>query len=183
MTRTISNFVLFQIGWFACVLGAANSMPWTGVVVAALIVTWHLSRSPRPAPELSLILSAVGIGVVFDTLLVQSGWLVYNSPIPSASFAPVWIIALWCCFATTLNVSMRWMHGRWLVAALLGLVAGPIAYLGGAALGGVEVVALTPALIALGAGWALATPLLVRIASRLDGWSILDTPTTAMARG
>ncbi|MEK9940662.1 MAG: DUF2878 family protein, partial [Methylotenera sp.] len=32
----IINFVLFQLAWFACVLGAANSQPWLGVGVTLL---------------------------------------------------------------------------------------------------------------------------------------------------
>jgi len=38
----ILNFILFQIAWFACVLGAANAMPWLGVLVTVVILIWHL---------------------------------------------------------------------------------------------------------------------------------------------
>jgi hypothetical protein len=38
----LGNFVAFQTGWFACVLGAANGMPWLGVIVAVLVVGWHV---------------------------------------------------------------------------------------------------------------------------------------------
>ena len=38
MNRTLFNFVAFQVGWFSCVLGAANGLPLLGVLVVCLIV-------------------------------------------------------------------------------------------------------------------------------------------------
>ena len=49
------NFLLFQIAWFACVLGAANNLPWVGPLVVGLIVIYHLRarafRWPRAATD------------------------------------------------------------------------------------------------------------------------------------
>ena len=50
------NFAAFQLGWFACVLGGANQMPWLGTLVAALIISWHLSLAQRPGRELTLLI-------------------------------------------------------------------------------------------------------------------------------
>lgn len=37
------NFLAFQFGWFACVIGGANSVPWLGVAaVVSLAVGWAL---------------------------------------------------------------------------------------------------------------------------------------------
>lgn len=168
MARVIGNIVLFQIGWLACVIGAAQSLPWSGVAIALGIVAWHLWRSPRRRPELMLIVMATVAGMAFDTMLVTSGWLTFAAPIPWPALAPVWIVALWACFATTLNVGLRWLRGRPLVAGALGAAGGPLAYLGGEALGGVSLE--TTALLALAIGWACLMPLLVRAATHLDGW-------------
>ena len=32
------NYTLYQIGWFACVLGGASHRPWTGFLVAMILV-------------------------------------------------------------------------------------------------------------------------------------------------
>ena len=64
------NFVLFQIGWFACVLGAAHGMPSLGVAVATAVVAYHLLRASRARPELVLILVAAAIGFIVDSALV-----------------------------------------------------------------------------------------------------------------
>ena len=81
------------------------------------------------------------------------------------------MIALWPAFATTLNVSLRLLHRRIAMAGLLGAIAAPIAYYAGARLGAVEFVDPSAALLAIGAGWLVITPLLVWLAARLDGYA------------
>ena len=66
---------------------------------------------------------------------MAAGWLEYPSGILLSNTAPHWIVAMWVLFASTLNVSLRWLRGRWALATLLGAVAGPLAYYGGAGLG------------------------------------------------
>lgn len=176
----LANFLAFQIGWFACVLGGAHALPWVGTGIALAIVAWHLTRAARPKQELLLVLSAAVIGALFDSLLVALGWLVYPSGTLIAGTAPHWIVALWMLFAITLNLSLAWLKRRLWVAVLFGAIGGPLAYLGGAKLGALSFAAPTPALIALAIGWALFTPLLVMLARRFDGFvSRLDTATEA----
>jgi len=165
------NFVLFQIGWFACVIGAGRGWPLAGTAVAAVIVATHVLRAARPARELKLVGVALAIGLVWDSALVSSGWMRFTSGVLVGGIAPPWILALWALFATTLNVSLGWLKGRPVVAALLGGVAGPLSYWAGARLGAVEFVAVTPALGALAIGWAVMTPLLVAATGRFDGVS------------
>jgi hypothetical protein len=39
------NFIGFQIGWFACVIGAAQGQVILAISVVALIVAYHLYRN------------------------------------------------------------------------------------------------------------------------------------------
>jgi hypothetical protein len=165
-----ANFLVFQIGWFACVLGGAHGLPWVGTGIALAIVAWHLTRAVRPKQELRLVLSAAAIGALFDSMLVALGWLAYPSGTLIAGTAPHWIVALWMLFATTLNLSLAWLRRRLFIAVLFGAVGGPLAYLGGAKLGAMSILAPTPALIALAVGWALLTPVLVNLSMRFDGF-------------
>jgi hypothetical protein len=41
--RSVVNFVAFQIGWFAAVLGAGHDMPWLGVVIVPLVLLVNLA--------------------------------------------------------------------------------------------------------------------------------------------
>jgi len=168
--RIFLNFALFQVAWFACVLGAANGAPWLGPLVVAAVVAYHLKRVPEPRAEVILLMLAAMTGLVFDSLLVSAGWLAYSSGQWHPLLAPYWIVAMWIGFATTLNVSMAWLKGRSYLAFVLGAIGGPLAYLGGAKLGGVSLVDTTAALAALAMGWALIMPLLMLAAQRLDKW-------------
>lgn len=172
--RVLANFAAFQIGWFACVLGAAHDLPWAGTAVAAAIVAAHIGSAARPLQELKLVGIALLIGAVWDSALVMLGWLDFKSGFLVAGMAPHWILALWALFAITLNVSLAWLKARLAAAVLLGAVAGPLAYWGGVRLGAVSFVEPLPALIALSIGWALFTPLLVLLARRYDGIRAAD---------
>lgn len=163
------NVAAFQVGWFACVLGAANGAPLLGPLVVAAIVALHLKKATRPVREATLIVSAGLLGASWDSALVSAGWLAYPSGMLTAGLAPYWIVAMWMLFATTLNVSMRWLRSRIPCAALLGGIAGPLAFYGGARLGGVSFLDLRAGLLALGIGWAVMMPLLILLSTRLDG--------------
>jgi hypothetical protein len=162
---------LYQAGWFVCVLSAAGGRPWIGAIAVALIVAWHLARAARPLPELALIGAAVAAGTVFETLLVQSGWVRFDTGMLIDGTAPYWMIALWANFATTLNVSLRAFRSYPWLAAAFGAVGAPAAYFAGAKLGAMEFTAVALALVAIGVGWALLSPALFAAARRLDGYA------------
>jgi hypothetical protein len=167
----VANVLLYQIGWFAAVLGAARGWPWLGVAVLAAVVAVHLVRARTPARELALLTLAFAIGAVFETLMVQAGLMRFDGGALLAGTAPVWMVALWASFATTLNVSLRALHGRLIAASLLGAVGAPLAYYAGQKLGAVQMVNAGAALAVVAAGWALLTPLLFLAARRLDGYA------------
>lgn len=165
------NFAVFQLAWFAAVLGAANAMPWAGPLGIGIAIALHLTASRRALPELLLILCCGAIGAVFDSLLVAADWVSYPNGMVVGYAAPYWIVAMWMLFATTLNVSLKWLKPRKGLSILFGLVGGPLAYFSGAKLGAIVLNAELPALLALGFGWALKVPALLLLAERLDGYA------------
>lgn len=100
------------------------------------------------------------------------GWIEYPSGNIAAGFAPYWIVAMWMLFATTLNVSLRWLRNRTALAVVLGAIAGPLSFYGGAQLGGVVFLDQRAGLIALSVGWAVMMPTLIILAARLDGIAV-----------
>lgn len=172
-TMLVSNFLLFQIGWFACVWSAAAHQPWIGLLVTIGVVVVHVLRAPMPQAELKLVALALATGLVFDSILVWQGWLQYSSGMVLPNIAPYWIVALWGLFATLLNMSLRWMRGRWVIAALFGAGGGPAAYWGGLRLGALEFGNMRAGLVALTIGWAVLTPLLLALSARFDGYASL----------
>ena len=170
------NFFAFQLGWFACVLGAANGRPWMGLVVVVTVVAMHLVRARRTAPEFILVLAAMALGLVVDSLLMATGWLRYSVGLWLPGLAPYWIVAMWALFAITLNVSMSWLRGRPILAVLMGAIGGPLSYLAGEKLGAIELTVPAYALAALGLAWAIAMPLLMHLAKRFDGMREPNVP-------
>jgi hypothetical protein len=168
----IINFAAFQIAWLSSVLGGAQQMPWLGplAVTGALII--HFKAARRPLEEFMLVVICALMGAVFDSVLVASGWVQYSSGLFSSVMAPYWIITMWMLFATTLNVSMRWMRGKPGLAAFFGFLGGPTTYLAGEKLGGIELSSPLAALIALGVGWAVMMPILMRLSETFDGMSV-----------
>jgi hypothetical protein len=163
------NLALFQVGWFACVLGAARGLSLLGPVTVAAILAWHAVRSQQPAQELKLVALAVVFGAIFDSALAALGWIDF-APVAAAPYvAPWWMLALWAVFATTVNVSLSWLRLRLRLAALLGAVGGPFAYWAGERLGALELREPAAAFAALGAAWALVLPALLTLGRRLDG--------------
>ena len=175
--HVLVNFAAFQVGWFSSVLGAAAQMPWLGPVVLLVAVALHLRQARRPDLEIGLILACGIIGLCFDSVLVALGWVAYPSGQLNASLAPYWIVTMWMLFATTLNISMRWLRGRLPLAAALGAVAGPLSYLAGQRLGGMEFIESGNALVFLAVGWAAVMPLIVTLAERLDGFEVATART------
>lgn len=163
-----ANFLLFQAGWFACVLGAARGFPWQGALVALLIAAFIVLRSAHPRAELALVAAAVAAGFAFDSALALSGWVDFAGAVPAPLLAPVWMVALWALFATTLNVSLRWLRDWPALGVLFGALGGPVAYYAGERLGALRFADPLAGLAAVAVGWALATPLLVALARRLE---------------
>ncbi len=158
----IINFAAFQAGWFACVLGAAHGHAWAGTAAVGAVLALHLWLSGDWQGELVLALLAAAVGLVLETVLVATGAAAYASPAPIASLPPGWIIAMWVLLATALNSSLSWMRGRLLLAAVLGAVAAPLSYSGGAGFGGMVLgQPLWQSLVLIGVLWAVAMPILV----------------------
>ena len=175
--RTLENIALFQAGWLACVLGAANGVPAIAPLVAAAVVARHVSTSPAPRRELALVGFACAIGAIFDSALAAGGLIVYREGVVVDGAAPYWIVALWALFASTLNRSLAWLHGRYALAAVLGAVAGPLSYWAGARLGALELGRPAAAAAALALGWAAILPALLRLARTVDSPVAADRAT------
>jgi len=169
--KLIINFVLFQLGWFACVLGGAWSLPWLGTLSVLAILAYHLSIANDVSNELSLIGVALLLGFVWDSIMVSSGILTYQSGMFHSGLAPHWIIAMWALFASTLNVSLSWLKDRYLIAMIFGAAGGPLAYYAGLKLGAVDMPDQTLALSALAIGWATIMPLLMWVSKRFNGFA------------
>lgn len=165
--RLLSNLIAYQMAWLACIVGAASANPLLGVIVTGIVLALHLVISRRRWAELKLIVAVGLLGGVWEFLLMRLSGVEYlaNS---SPALPPMWIIALWMSFATTLNVSLRWLQPRPLLAAGLGLLFGPLAWWAGQAMGALRLTHHWSDLGLLALGWAIIMPLLMVVARQLE---------------
>lgn len=162
------NFLLYQIGWFCCVLGAAWHLPWLGMSVALGLVGAHFWLATDRTTQLKLVLMATGIGFVIDSTQLWMGVFAFPSGVVVDWLPPPWMSVLWVQFATTFHYSMRWLSGRYSLSAFFGLVGAPLAFFAGERLGAVEFLSPRVAHYAvLALLWAVAVPTLIYVSDLL----------------
>lgn len=180
LPRVLLNLLLFAGCWFVCVLSGAKGLPWLGIVAAAVVIWVHLRAAPYPRREGLVIAAAVVLGMLWDGQISGHGWVAYAGGTPMRWLPPLWILATWAAFATLLNVSLRWLRGRYGVAMALGGLSAPVAYAVGAGLGAASFPDKLVALVVVAVGWAVSLPVLMALAARWDGFATNDgTPPPA----
>ena len=151
------NYALYQLGWFACVLGGASHRPWTGFLIAVALGGVHLTLSLERSLELRLVALATAIGAVVEMVQIAAGTYRVASGTVVDALPPPWLLAMWAQFATTFRFSLRPVIARPIRALLFGAAGGPLAFLAGERLGAVTLLPpLTYGLLRLSISWALA---------------------------
>lgn len=162
--RFWSTLAAYELVWFCAVLGAGHGLPWPGVAAVAVFAAWRLTVSPCRRIELRLVAVTVVLAVLLEGFWVRAGFIVYSAGWPVAQ-APAWLIALWVAFALTLVPLFGYLHSRPVLAAVLGAVGGPLAYLGAARADALRMPAPEwHSVLALSVGWAFAMAALTSLA-------------------
>ncbi len=156
-----ADLVLQQAAWWTAVLLAANGRPLAGGAASLAPVLLHLAFRPAERRRvLRAALAAAAYGLATDTALAAVGLASYGS---ASVVSPPWMVGLWSMLGAQLTASLRTV-AAWPTPALalLGAVAGPLAYRGGEAL---EAIALARPLsfAAVAAQWGIGLPLLAWI--------------------
>jgi len=164
----IANVILFNAGWFACILGAANGLPWLGPAAVLPLALGWLAFHRWSSRTAALYAAAFPIGYAFDHAALAASALAFPERAALLTPVPLWMPVMWVNFATMLPLALRFLKGRYLVAALFGLLGGPAAYYAGMNLGAVTLPEPLPRSLAIiAAEWAIATPLLVLVSAKL----------------
>ena len=167
--RNILVAIIFQIGWFACVLGGANTvkLPIALAVALTLLACNIWLKREEWVRELRLVMSVMAIGFVIETINLVAGVYKLTDPTSYSWLCPVWFLLLWALFATLLRGPFRWLSGRYWLSGLLGALFAAPNYFAGARLGAVTFSEnLVYSLGVLAFLWALAMPLMIWLARK-----------------
>lgn len=152
--QQLANYILFQGGWFACVLGGSQIALFTTVAILLIHFIWIAQWRK----EREIIVICLLLGCAIDSFLGNLNILQFH---PESRLLPLWLACLWVLFGTTLRHSLDWTRTHKLAGALLGGIGGPASYFAGAKL--TEVSLAQPQWQTLGILaliWALLVPLL-----------------------
>ena len=166
--RVVVNVVLFQLAWFAAIIGGASGWSWVAGLPAVVVGLLHLGLNRGMwRGEAWLITGVTALGLVIETAFISLGALHYAGSTAGAVVPPLWILALWLAFGTLPNGSLAWLKGRIVLQIALGAVLGPLSYVAGVRLGAATLG--SPEWVSIGViaiGWGLAMPMMFRLARR-----------------
>lgn len=168
--RSIVPWLAFQVVWLVCAIGAASGNDVPGIAAALVFAAAMIGSSPQPVRD-ALVVAVSGVaGFVIESALVIAGLVRFSAPWPIETMAPAWMVALWIAFGASLPSFADKLGARRLkIAATLGAVAGPLAYLAGARLGALQLLgSVTLSLLVISAVWAAVMAGLVALHARFD---------------
>ncbi len=174
------NILLFQVAWFACVLGAGKGNFWLGPLAVGIVLIIHVVMQTNKRAEAMIIGAATLLGLIMDTLMSKFGVFDPARRFIPAPWSPLWLICMWPNFATLFNVSLRWLHGRYFLSIVLGSTGGALAYYSGMQLGALLFnPPVIKNVIIVGIAWGIVTPVLfwiVEIANKKLSIKAEDAP-------
>jgi hypothetical protein len=128
---SLLNAILFQLNWFACVLGGANGqLLWPAITLMLMFA--QIARGSHVRGDLVLALMACLIGLFLDSLWIRLGILDFGT-----AWAPVWIVMMWAGAALSINHSLSWLQSQPVLGGVLAAMVAPLCYLSGESLGAV----------------------------------------------
>jgi hypothetical protein len=163
LTKGFWNIISVNIGWLACILGAAKGHHWLGLVIVPILFVIHIMAIEKHKIYTIFIvaLATMVVGFFIDTTLIIIGTVEPNRWVISAPFTTIWDIMIWANFSLTLDTSLRFLQKRPLVAAVLGGIFAPGTYYAGDRLGALYFSEpVTISLLSVGVVWLFAMPCL-----------------------
>lgn len=169
LATKLLNVTLYQAGWFCCILGAAWGVPLAGAMGGLSLSGVHLLLAGSRKNEGTLMFAACLLGVLVDSLQQAFGLFTFTRDPAWPLWLPPWVFVIWAQFATLFHYGLHWLSGRYVLAAMLGLVGGPLAYWAGIRMGAASFGDNPPlTVMVLAVVWAMVTPLLCRLSDALD---------------
>jgi len=150
------DLVVFQVAWFGCVIGSANTdYPLLFPIAGFLFVLSRIASTRRFRSAFPFLVASIALGMVGDSLLVRLELLAFYAD-PTVGGAPIWMILLWANFGLMLRPLFSWFllsQTRCLIGFSLG---GLLAYASGWQLDRLAFTTVPFSSLAIAFEWAMA---------------------------
>lgn len=163
MQRNIINFLLFQAGWFVCVIGGN----WYALAYTTAALFLHHRYVVRRRQEWWLVITIAAIGCLWDVVISLNGVIQFSGAVVIG--LPLWLVCLWLLFATTLHHSLSWLSRHMWVAVVCAALLAPASYWAGGQLNGSLIRSpLVESLLVIAAGWVVIFSLAIYSVDRSE---------------
>ena len=137
LVKNIWNVISVDIGWGACVLGAAWGYHWLGMVVVLLLLIIHIAVIERNKIWIVFVVAFITIvtGFLADTLLIILGMVEPNRWLMPPPLTALWDLMIWVNFSLALDRALRFLQKTPFLAAVLGAIIAPPTYYAAGRLG------------------------------------------------
>ena len=149
----------FKVCWALCAFCSVWDKPYLGPLVTLIFIIGHLLIVNFNFRDIKIIIASIMIGFIIDNLFLNFDFVIYKN---SINYATLWIIAMWAGFSITLIYTLDSLQNKYFMAALLGLVGGPLSYQAGDSIGSITI-NHNYSYIVLAIAWAIAIPLLLSL--------------------
>jgi hypothetical protein len=171
------NGAFFYIAWYAAIYGAALDFELLGSLIAFAFIALHFFLSSKRGKDLIFLALFLALSILGDYFLLSWKLIAY----PSCHFdvtclgIPLWILAIYASFSTTINHSMVFMHRYPIFSAFSSGLGGAFSYYLAEKM---EVISLPfgeLSLFAIGVYWFLIIALSKVMSDYLDKKQIKDS--------
>ena len=153
------NAVLFQVGWFVCVIGGN----FAALAYTTIYLLFHFGWYSQLKGEWRYTVAIASTGIVLDSCNLWLG--VFSSP----EGFPLWLACLWLLVATVIPHGLYWLRARPLLAIACGAIGGAGSYTAGIQLGAASSENLFASQLIWLAQWAVLFPVLLKACDWIPG--------------
>lgn len=159
----IINFILFQLLWTACVLGAAYQQFQFTWLFLGLIIAMSIYSPDKKDLIYASLFCLIGYGS--DSLMSYLSLIKYQSFIFHDTLAPAWILMLWLGMALSIRWSFSWLLKYPKIGSLFMMVGAPFSYFFAHNLGAIEIQFFPETLFFISFVWGIIYLLLLQLES------------------
>lgn len=168
----IRDILIYQAVWLTAVVSGARGAGWVGLG-AAVLLALLFAEAPRRILRLVTWLLASLAAWTSDAGVRALAGVEFADHSPRWLPSPLWMLALWLNFTVMAGPILGFLRGRFVLAAAIGAVGGPLAYVGATGLGAVSSPLALKAMSLVAIQFAVLVPLLITVS--------LSTPRVAPA--